>query len=84
MVLYEEVYMRCFKASDKKFVRKLHKALCGLKQAPRVWYERLTQTLILLGFTSNRCDPLLFVYSHDVCHFICPCLCRSYPNYQFF
>jgi len=54
MVLYEEVYMLqppCLKASDKKFVRKLHKALCGLKQAPRVWYECLTQTLILLGFT---------------------------------
>lgn len=25
-----------------------------------------------------------FVYFHDVCHFICPSLCRWYLNYRFF
>ena len=31
-------------------VCKLHKALCGLKQAPRDWYERLHKYLVKIGF----------------------------------
>ena len=41
---------------DKKpnHVYKLKKALCGLKQAPRAWYERLRDFLLFKGFTRAR------------------------------
>jgi histone deacetylase 1/2 len=63
-ILQEEVYMTQpsgFEASDKSLVCKLHKSLYGLKQAPRAWYERLTQTLLNMGFVKSRCDPSLLV-----------------------
>jgi hypothetical protein len=64
-VLQEEVYMRQpagFEASDKSLVCKLHKSFYGLKQAPRVWYDRLTQALLDLGFIKGKCDPSLLVH----------------------
>jgi histone deacetylase 1/2 len=65
-ILQEEVYMTQpagFEASDKSLVCKLHKSLYGLKQAPRAWYDRLTQTLLNLGFVKSRCDPSLLVHN---------------------
>lgn len=44
-----------------QLVCKLHKALCGLKQAPRAWFEKLHGALMALGFTSARSDQSLFV-----------------------
>ena len=41
-------------------VYRLHKALCGLKQAPRAWYERLRDFLIMQGFKIGRVDTTLF------------------------
>ena len=40
-------------------VYRLHKAL-GLKQAPRAWYERLRDFLIMQGFKIGRVDTTLF------------------------
>jgi histone deacetylase 1/2 len=60
-LLQEEVYMKQptgFESADKSLVCKLHKSLYGLKQAPRAWYERLTQTLLQMGFTASRCDVM--------------------------
>lgn len=54
-----------FEASDTSLVCKLNKALCGLKQAPRAWYERLTSTLLAFGFRSSKCDHSLFIYTKD-------------------
>src|ERR1044072_5404797 len=54
-----------FQAKDKALVCKLNKALYGLKQAPRAWFERLHQVLISLEFRPSKCDPSLFVYSHN-------------------
>lgn len=51
---------------DKSFpnhVCKLHKALCGLKQAPRSWYARFDSFFLSLGFHNSRADSSLFVYS---------------------
>ncbi|XP_022881035.1 uncharacterized protein LOC111398353 [Olea europaea var. sylvestris] len=49
---------------DPKFshyVYKHHKALYGRKQAPRVWYERLTSYLEEHGFSQGDVDMTLFI-----------------------
>ncbi|KAJ4790150.1 polyprotein [Rhynchospora pubera] len=38
----------------------LSKALYGLKQAPRAWFEKLSNTLQILGFSASQYDPSLF------------------------
>lgn len=43
-----------------KHVCKLKKALHGLKQAPRVWFEKLKNALKSLEFNNSRCDTSLF------------------------
>ena len=45
------------------FVYKLQKSLYGLKYAPRVWFDKLHQALIHLGFTSAKSDQSLFLKS---------------------
>jgi hypothetical protein len=41
-------------------VCKLRKALCGLKQAPRVWYDRIDGFLKSLGFQKSDSDANLY------------------------
>jgi hypothetical protein len=41
-------------------VYKLHKALYGLRQEPRVWYECLRDSLIKNGFMTGKVDSTLF------------------------
>jgi hypothetical protein len=41
---------------------KLHKALHGLKQAPRTWFSRLIEKLLQLGFMGSKADSSLFIY----------------------
>ena len=43
----------------------LNKALYGLKQAPRAWYDRLTQCLVLHGFTRGKVKQTLFIKRED-------------------
>lgn len=43
------------------FVCKFNKSLYDLKQAPRVWFEKLRHALVALGFTSTKSDQSLFV-----------------------
>ena len=45
---------------DHKFpnhINKLQKALCGLKQAPRAWYECLSEFFLKLGFEIGKANP---------------------------
>jgi hypothetical protein len=35
---------------------KLHNALCGLKQAPRAWAQKLRETLLRIGFVQSTSD----------------------------
>jgi hypothetical protein len=44
---------------------KLHKALYGLQQAPRVWYECLRDFLTQNGFKIGKADPTLFTRKVD-------------------
>lgn len=57
-ILEVEVYIEqlegFFDPSKKNMVCKLHKALYGLKQAPRVWYERLHNYLVKIGFSRTN------------------------------
>nr|GEU58615.1 retrovirus-related Pol polyprotein from transposon TNT 1-94 [Tanacetum cinerariifolium] len=41
-------------------VYRLKKALCGLKQAPRAWYDTLSQFLLDNKFSKGVVDPTLF------------------------
>ena len=43
----------------------LKKALYSLKQAPRAWYDRLTQYLVSHGFTRGKADQTLFIKRED-------------------
>jgi hypothetical protein len=52
-------------------VYKLHKALHGLKQAPRAWYECLRDFLIKNGFRIGKADSTLFTRKMDKDLFIC-------------
>jgi len=38
----------------------LKKALYGLKQAPRIWYERMDNHLIQLGFNRSQTETTLY------------------------
>ena len=65
-ILQEDVFM----VQPKRFVDpklstnvcKIKKALYGLRQGSRVWFERLKQTLLEWGFQSSKSDAFLFVY----------------------
>lgn len=52
---------RGFEDSQRpKHVYLLHKALYGLRQAPRAWFDKLKQSLITLGFQNSKSDSSLF------------------------
>jgi hypothetical protein len=52
-------------------VYKLSKALHGLKQAPRAWYECLRDFLLTNGFKVSKVDPNPFTKTIDKDLFIC-------------
>jgi hypothetical protein len=71
----EEVYVEQplgFKDSEyPSHVYKLSKALNGLKQAPRAWYECLRDFLLSNGFKVSKAYPTLFTKTIDKDLFIC-------------
>ncbi|CAL8074762.1 unnamed protein product [Prunus armeniaca] len=46
-------------------VCRLHKAISGLKQAPRAWFQRHSGFLLQFGFVQSRADPYLFIFGHS-------------------
>ncbi|KAJ4808040.1 Retroelement pol polyprotein-like [Rhynchospora pubera] len=61
--LHEEVYMRLppgFASSQPGKVCRLRKSIYGLRQAPRMWFSKLTKALEAYGFTQSRADYSLF------------------------
>nr|GFA07249.1 copia protein [Tanacetum cinerariifolium] len=46
-------------------VYKLKKALCGLKQAPRAWYDMLSSFLISQDLSKGSVDSTLFIRRND-------------------
>lgn len=67
--LAEEVYMKQpSEFVDPRYpthVFRLHKALYGLKEAPRAWYLRFAVYLSSIGFHSSRSDTSLFTYHRN-------------------
>ena len=62
--LQEEVYVEQPGFENPDFpdhVFKLQKALHGLKQAPRAWYERLSKFLLENGFRGGQINKTLFI-----------------------
>ncbi|KAL0539750.1 hypothetical protein IC582_023966 [Cucumis melo] len=64
--LNEEVYVAQPKGfidfEHPKHVYKLNKALCGLKQAPRAWYDRLTMYLRGKGYSRGEIHKTLYIH----------------------
>lgn len=64
--LAEEVYMdlppgcKIPEAYDKKVCR-LKKSLYGLKQSPRAWFGRFTQSMKAFGYSQSNADHTLFL-----------------------
>jgi len=44
----------------------LKKTLCGLKQAPRIWYDWLTEYLVANGFLKGQANRTMFIKKLDV------------------
>jgi hypothetical protein len=67
--LEEEIYVQQppgFEAGGSKMVCKLHKALYGLRQAPRAWAAKLKEELEGVGFQAGEADPGLFLLSRKI------------------
>jgi hypothetical protein len=71
----EEVYVEQSPSFESEgypnHVYKLHKTLCGLKQAPRVWYECLRDFLIENGFRIGKADSTIFTRKMGKYLFVC-------------
>ena len=63
--LKEDIYMEqppsFVNPSHPTWVYKLHRALYGLKQVPRAWFECLHSKLLTLGFHSSKAHTSLFL-----------------------
>jgi len=72
-ILKEDVYTtqppRFIDLSRSSHVCKLNKAIYSLKQAPRVWFHRMTCFLLSIGFVQSLANSSLFVFQLG-CHTI--------------
>ncbi|XP_070020196.1 uncharacterized protein [Nicotiana sylvestris] len=69
--LKEEVFVKQppgFESKEcPKHIHKLDKALNGLKQAPRVWYERMSKFLLEHDYKRGKIDNTLFLREKGLC-----------------
>lgn len=72
--LTEEVYMHQppgyvqLGTDGKLLVCRLTKALYRLRQAPRVWFEKLKAFIMFVGFVASKFDASLFIRNTDNTH----------------
>ena len=63
-VLEEDVYVEQpagYEEGGPGMACHLHRALYGLRQAPRAWHIRLMEVLTAMGFTPSAADPSLLI-----------------------
>ena len=65
-ILHETVLIKQLPGLEKStisvpLVYKLRKALYGLRQAPRVWFDKLKYSVLQLGFVSSKTNQSLFL-----------------------
>lgn len=73
--LQEEIYMQQpegYHFGNPGDVLRLNKSLYGLKQAGRVWSQKLHATLKKIGFVRCKSDASLFVYTRGSIRIIMP------------
>lgn len=62
--LKEEVYMEISHGFDNEQIQgkvcRLKKTLYGLKQSPRVWFEKFSNVMIFFGYQQSNSDHTLF------------------------
>jgi hypothetical protein len=62
--LEEEIYMKQPESyvvrGKKELVCKLKKSLYGLKQSPRMWYQKFDTYMLVLGFTRSKEDHCVY------------------------
>ena len=67
--LTEELYMKQLPFfEDSKLpqaVCRLHQSLNGLKQSPRVWYQRLHKFLLQAGYTRLHSETTIYICKHE-------------------
>ena len=68
-VLEEDIYLKqpegCVDPKFPNHVWKLDKAIYGLKQASRVWYQKLKTILTAMDYVVSPCDPAIFYRYED-------------------
>ena len=70
-----EIYIRQpegFTQGDPDDVLRLFKGLYGLHQSGNLWYKKLDEVLVEIGFAKVRCDNSIWVYRRDDMHIIIP------------
>jgi hypothetical protein len=79
--LHEEVYMYPPPGVDAPsgHVCRLRRALYGMKQAPRAWFERFASVIQAATFTPSYHDPALFIHlslhEDELCSFYMLMIC---------
>nr|POE64747.1 retrovirus-related pol polyprotein from transposon tnt 1-94 [Quercus suber] len=67
-VLHEEVFLSqppgYVDLAHPTYAYLLHKAIYGLKQSPRAWFESFTSQLFHIGFHASSADSILFILHH--------------------
>jgi hypothetical protein len=70
---------------QKSHVRRLKKAMYGLKQAPCAWYEKMDGFLMSLGFSKSVVDTNLYyhIFGDECLFWSCMLMIYSSPVQKF-
>ncbi|OWR48976.1 putative Copia protein [Danaus plexippus plexippus] len=68
-ILEEDIYIQIPEGFSEKVekgqVLKLKKSMYGLKQSSRVWYKRVEECLLKIGFVKSKIEPCMFLKTQD-------------------